>query len=92
MDFFILLNASKKFCKIAITGENFCQAAWESFYLILRNAGRFAALDTVGAIVLFFGKVFIAGLTGLICYIIMIKADYFKTEIYSPVVPTIVKI
>lgn len=47
-------------------------------------------MDTVGTIVLFFGKVFIASLTGLICYVMLIKIDYFKTEIYSPVVPTVV--
>jgi hypothetical protein len=56
----------------------------------MRNAGRFAALDTVGSIVLFFGKIFIAALTGLICYIMLTKIEHFQTEIYSPIVPTIV--
>lgn len=76
---------------MAITGQGFCSSAYDSFYLVFRNAGRFAALEYVGVIIMFFGKLFIAGCSGLICYIILNKVDYFSTQIYSPVIPTIVR-
>ncbi len=76
---------------MSITGQNFCSSAYDSFYLVFRNAGRFAAFEYLGTIIMFFGKLFIAGCSGIICYVILIKVDYFSKQIYSPIIPTLVK-
>jgi len=42
---------------IAIEGTNFCKSAWKAFEIITSNVLRVAAINSVGAFVLFLGKV-----------------------------------
>lgn len=50
---------------IAMEGTNFCTAAKDAFSLILRNAGTFAALSSLGAIFQFVGQLLVAAATGV---------------------------
>jgi len=40
---------------MAITGKSFCESAYDSFYMIVKNPIRFAALKWIGTMFLFFG-------------------------------------
>ncbi|CAB4032448.1 Choline transporter 4, partial [Paramuricea clavata] len=50
---------------IAIYGKNFCKAAKDAFFLLLRNALRVAAVNGVTAFLLFIGKLFVVGIIGV---------------------------
>lgn len=72
-----------------MTGKNFCYAAKDAFTLIWCNPAKFGVLATIGNIFIFIGRLFIAGITGLICYIVLIKDSYYKENLFSPILPTV---
>lgn len=47
------------YIEIAIYGKSFCRSAWSAFSILLRNALRVAAINTVGDFVLFLFKLII---------------------------------
>uniref|UniRef100_A0A669F9T1 Choline transporter-like protein n=1 Tax=Oreochromis niloticus TaxID=8128 RepID=A0A669F9T1_ORENI len=49
---------------IAIYGKNFCTAARDAFFLLMRNIIRVAVLDKVTDFLLFLGKLLIVGIVG----------------------------
>ena len=53
---------------MAITGKNFCASAWNAFCLILKNAMRFGAVNTIGFIFNVLGVAFVACANGLVVY------------------------
>jgi len=53
------------YIEIAIYGKSFCRSAWSAFAILLRNALRVAAINTVGDFVLFLFK-FIITLMALV--------------------------
>eukprot|EP00397_Hematodinium_sp_SG-2012_P007921 GEMP01007972.1.p1 GENE.GEMP01007972.1~~GEMP01007972.1.p1 ORF type:complete len:813 (+),score=91.18 GEMP01007972.1:202-2640(+) len=60
---FINQNA---YIRIALTGENFCKAAWSSFKLILRNMGYYAVVGGLSHMMSYVGVFFITiGSSGL---------------------------
>jgi hypothetical protein len=77
------------YIQIAMTGESFCQAAQDSFYLALRNAGRFATVHGIGALFVFFGQIFITFVASIIGYAIITQSTYFQQALYSPITPMI---
>uniref|UniRef100_A0A8C5I0Q7 Choline transporter-like protein n=1 Tax=Gouania willdenowi TaxID=441366 RepID=A0A8C5I0Q7_GOUWI len=52
----------------AIYGKNFCTAAKDAFFLLLRNVVRVAVLDKVTDFLLFLGKLLIVGLLGVLAF------------------------
>ena len=56
----------------------------------MQNPARMLITHGIGNIFIFIGKLFIAALTTLIGYLIIIKVDSIQEEIYSPMIPTIV--
>ncbi|KAL4235863.1 hypothetical protein ACF0H5_004251 [Mactra antiquata] len=54
---FIKFLNSNAYIEIAIYGYGFCEAAREAFQVIIKNALRLAAINSVGDFVLFLGKV-----------------------------------
>jgi len=76
---------------MAMTGEPFCKSAYESFYLMLRNASLFSVFTGVGGIFFTFGRLFIAGISALIGYLFVSKVAYYATSIYSPIAVTCVR-
>ena len=44
---FIKFISKNAYIQIAITGKNFCAAAWNAFLLILKNAVRFGTANSI---------------------------------------------
>lgn len=72
---FITKNA---FIQIALKGQDFCAAAWGSFCLVMRNAGRFTASTVVGMIMMLLGKGTIMGLS---CYLTFVVVSHAAPDI-----------
>ncbi|XP_035471999.2 choline transporter-like protein 2 isoform X2 [Scophthalmus maximus] len=53
---------------VAIYGKNFCTAARDAFFLLMRNMIRVAVLDKVTDFLLFLGKLLIVGLVGVFAF------------------------
>ncbi|XP_076602032.1 choline transporter-like protein 5-A isoform X1 [Chaetodon auriga] len=53
---------------VAIYGKNLCTSAREAFFLLMRNVVRVTVLDRVTDLLLFLGKVLIAGGVGVIAF------------------------
>jgi len=78
------------YVQIAMTGESFCQATQDAFYLLLRNAGRFGIVNGLGFLFVFVGQLFITFAATFAGYLIITRSDHFTENLYSPVAPTIV--
>lgn len=65
---FIKFISKNAYIQIAITGKNFCAAAWNAFILILKNALRFGTANSIGFIFNVLGVAFIASANGLFVY------------------------
>ena len=63
---FITKNA---YIQVALSSKNFCRSAWNAFLLIIKNAFRFGAVHSIGAIFMFLGRLFIICFTVVACYI-----------------------
>jgi len=87
---FIKFLNKNAYIQIALTGKNFCMAAKDGFFLVLRNPLRFGIVAGIGSIFVFFGKIFIAAITALAGFIAVTKWDHFSKELYSPFIPVII--
>jgi len=74
------------YIQIALTGKNFCTSAKAAFWLIMRNALRFAVIAVLSHIVHVVAMVLICGLTAVLGYFILqqMYADV------NPIAPTII--
>lgn len=61
-----------------MTGKSFFPAAAEAIGLIIRNPIRFALVGGFGEIFVAVGRASISLMTGLMCYVIITRADRFK--------------
>eukprot|EP00397_Hematodinium_sp_SG-2012_P002721 GEMP01002729.1.p1 GENE.GEMP01002729.1~~GEMP01002729.1.p1 ORF type:complete len:815 (+),score=110.54 GEMP01002729.1:79-2523(+) len=61
------------YIRIALTGENFCKAAWKAFQLIIRNLGRYAVVGGLGSVISRLGTIFIAASSALCGYFIFVS-------------------
>nr|XP_020015398.1 choline transporter-like protein 1 [Castor canadensis] len=61
----ILANMENAYTATAINSTNFCTSAKDAFVILVENALRVAAINTVGDFMLFLGKVLIVCSTGL---------------------------
>lgn len=87
---FVRFISHNAFIMMAITGSGFCSAAHEAFYLILRSSAAYAVSHGVGHLLMFFGRLLITAVCTFVGYIMITQIDYFSTDIFSPVMPTIV--
>ncbi len=74
---------TQAYIQIAIRGKNFCYAAKDGFELAWSNAMRYAIVGGVGGVIMFIGKMMIAGLTAggfyvLISYVSSIRQNYLQ--------------
>lgn len=76
------------YIQIALTSNNFCTAVWHTFYLLVRNAGRFTTVSSIGWILMFVGKAFIMACSGFIGYLIIMESA-LADEVNSPIFPVI---
>ena len=87
---FIQFIDKHAYIQIALTGESFCEAAKNSFAMVLENSARFVALGALGDIFTVIGKIFITFLTTYVGFIIITNVDTYKDKIQSPIPPTCV--
>lgn len=84
---FITKNA---YIQVALQSKNFCRSAWNAFLLVVKNAFRFGAVSSVGAIFMFLGRLFIICLTVAICYLQMTQWPKVRDSTSSPYFPCII--
>uniref|UniRef100_UPI0037E8B31D choline transporter-like protein 2 isoform X1 n=1 Tax=Semicossyphus pulcher TaxID=241346 RepID=UPI0037E8B31D len=65
---FIKFLNRNAYIMVAIYGKNFCTAAKDAFFLLMRNMIRVAVLDKVTDFLLFLGKLLIVGLVGVFAF------------------------
>eukprot|EP00331_Platyophrya_macrostoma_P016363 CAMPEP_0176463556 /NCGR_PEP_ID=MMETSP0127-20121128/35961_1 /TAXON_ID=938130 /ORGANISM="Platyophrya macrostoma, Strain WH" /LENGTH=134 /DNA_ID=CAMNT_0017855743 /DNA_START=1014 /DNA_END=1418 /DNA_ORIENTATION=- len=70
-----------------MTGEGFCKASEEAFFLAARNVVRLGIVHGLGDLFSLVGEVFISAGTGLFAYTILTNTDYYK-DVLSPALPT----
>jgi len=86
---FIKFLNKNAYIQIALTGKNFCFAAKDAFFLILRNPIRFSVVGGIGSVFVLFGKVFVASITALAGFLVITRWDRFNDSLYSPFIPTL---
>ena len=77
------------YIQMALTSKSFCESAWLTFWLIVRNAGRFTMVSGIGFILMFVGKATVIILSGWIAYLIIMNSS-LQSQVYSPVFPVVV--
>jgi hypothetical protein len=87
---FVKFLNKNAYIQIALHSTSFCTSAAEAFYLILRNAGRFLTVGSIGHIFQMLGKGIISIISTYAGYMIITHADKWADRIHSPVFPTIV--
>ncbi|CAD8120069.1 unnamed protein product [Paramecium sonneborni] len=87
---FIEFLNKNAYIQIALTSKSFCPAAKDAFESIWANTMRYSLVSGIGAIFTFIGKLFVGFATVLFSYEIFINVEPYKTELASPVVPSIV--
>lgn len=75
---------------MSLRGKNFCTSAFDGFAIIIRHLGRWSILAVIGGTFNLIGKLFIAGITGLIGYVIITEVDTYNDELDSPVLSTLI--
>ena len=73
-----------------MAGTNFCSAAKDSMYLMIRNMARFQVVAGLGDIFVRFGQFFIASASALLGYLIITRTGNYSAEMNSPIAPTLV--
>jgi nitrogen fixation-related uncharacterized protein len=86
LDKYVKFITKNAFIQIALNNKNFCSAAWTSFFLIVRNAGRFGSAAIIGWIMMMLGKGTIMGLSGYLTFLLI---AYGFPSVQQPFVPAI---
>lgn len=84
LDKYIKFITKNAYIQIALRSKNFCASAWESFYLLIRHAGRFGAAEMIGFIMMFLGKATIMGTSAWIT-LVFIQFEY--PDVQQPLLP-----
>jgi len=86
---FIKFLNKNAYIQIALSGKNFCLAAKDAFFIILKNPLRFGVVSSIGGVFILVGKLFISGLTTLGAYLYITESDNYSDSVYSPFIPTL---
>ena len=73
------------YIQIAITGKSFCSASYDAFSLIASNPLRYGIVEGVGEILMFLGKIIIAGLTTFLFYLLITFVSDIKSNVQEPI-------
>jgi len=88
-DSFLKFISRHAYIQIAMTGESFCKATDDAFYLLTRNAMRFGMVHGLAWVFLLLGQIFITLVATVIGNIVITNSDTFSGRIYSNVTPTL---
>ncbi len=81
---FIKFLNKNAYIQIAITGNSFCVAAKDAFFIILRNAFLFTIAAGLGEVFMTVGKVFICAFSTFACYTILTTSDIYEDKVFYP--------
>lgn len=87
LDKYMKFITKAAFIQIALHNTSFCTASFASFYLMLRNAGRFGSAVVVGWIIMMLGKGTIMASSAYIT-ILIVQAKYPMVQ--EPFLPAII--
>ena len=87
---FIKFISKNAYIQIAITGKNFCAAAWNAFILILKNALRFGTANAIGFIFRVLGVAFICAANGCFMYALIHYYTPYKGLASNWIVPCVI--
>jgi len=77
------------YIQIAMTGDSFCKATAEAFFLALRNIVRFGMVHGFAWIFLLLGQIIIAGSATTLGYLIITQVGSYPEKVISPITPSI---
>lgn len=86
LDQYVKFITKNAYIQIALHSSNFCKAAWDSFCLVLRNAGRFSSASMIGSIMMLLGKGTIMASSTALTFILI---KYMNPEVTQPLVGAI---
>lgn len=86
LDKYVKFITKNAFIQIALSSKNFCSSCWASFFLVVRNAGRFGSATVIGWIMMLLGKGCIMAASA---YITILVIKNYYTEVDNPFIPAI---
>lgn len=86
LDKYIKFMTKNAFIQVALTSCSFCSGAFKSFYLIVRNMGRFSSAAVIGWIMMILGKGTIVGTCVWLTYFLTLK---FAKDVTQPILPAV---
>ncbi|XP_045575097.1 choline transporter-like protein 4 [Salmo salar] len=88
LEYFLKILNRNAYIMIAIYGESFCVSAKNAYSLLMRNIGRVVLLDRVTDMLIFFGKLLVVALVGVLAFFffsgqIRLPGDTFQAEMLN---------
>jgi len=87
LDKYVKFITKNAYIQIALHNSNFCKAAWESFFLIIRHAGRFGSAAIIGWIMMMLGKGTIVASSA---YLTILIVERGFPMVQQPFIPAII--
>ena len=89
--YFMRVN-EEGFCMTYLASSNFCSSSKQVYYVKKRHNDRIGDANFIGFLYSWAGRLTVGFLTALVCYQILTRIDYFKTNLNNPLIPTLVRI
>jgi len=86
LDKYVKFITKNAFIQISLHSTSFCKAAWDSFCLIIRFAGRFGSAQIIGWIMMMLGKGTIMSTSA---YLTILLVKEMNPEVTQPFIPAI---
>lgn len=86
LDKYVKMISKNAFIQISLRNVTFCTGAWDSFYLMVRHAGRFSSANIIGWIMMILGK---GTITGLSMYITFLIVKETSPDVQQPLIPAV---
>ncbi|KAM9403729.1 choline transporter-like protein 4 [Salvelinus alpinus] len=88
LEYFLKILNRNAYIMIAIYGESFCVSAKNAYSLLMRHIGRVVLLDRVTDMLIFFGKLLVVALVGVLAFFffsgqIRLPGDTFQAEMLN---------
>lgn len=88
MDKCVKYISKNAYIQVALTNNHFFKSAWNGFALIIKNAHRFGAANSIGSIYMVFGAICIMAANGLVGYLFLTNFPSV-VEVASPIPPVV---
>lgn len=78
---FIKMLSNNAYTYIQMTNQNYFPSCRKTFFLMLRNFGRFMVVDGIGLIIVSLGMCFICAITSIFGYDMLTNVEPYKMKI-----------